>query len=204
MKTLFIEKGMVTEQQDIYAERIVVNGTLKVSGKLQGKYICGKGTIDAGFIIADEISCPIIHADEIVAGAIVADKILARKITAHGDIYTKTYLGADSVSAAKITAAHTNITAMVVDEFISLKSKKRNILQMIFSSWLHSTRNRSKDEKTDADEDYIEVDADIQKFITEYNNLKRLGYNVSLHAAMETEEDEPEETAIEDIFSEAV
>jgi len=202
MKTLFIEKGMVTEQQDIYAERIVVNGTLKVSGKLQGKQICGKGTIDAGFIIADEISCPIIHADEIVAGAIVADKILARKITAHSDIYAKTYLGADSVSATKITAANTGITAMVVDEFISLKPKNYSILQMIFSSWLHSTINSSKNEKADDDEDYIEVDADVEKLINEYSNLKKLGYNVSLHAAMGMEE--AEETAIEDVFSEAV
>lgn len=107
MKKEYIPHGAVVPRESLYTDKLVVRGTLKVSGRLAAKTVV---IHDGGIIEAGEFGCEIVRVlgslkveGQITVSTIIGNgTVMAREIIAD-DIQTD-ILHAESVSAGRIAA----------------------------------------------------------------------------------------------------
>lgn len=139
MKTMYIHKKQLAEHMEIYAKNIVVNGMLKVEGKIVADHISGKGIVEAGEISAKTISIPHVKANHIVANELLCNKAFAEIARVRDKLTAKEYIEADRVECNALVLTQSDIQTVDAVEVVNLEPKKRGILGLAFAAWLRST-----------------------------------------------------------------
>lgn len=139
MKKIYIPKGETVRHNNLNTDKLIVKGTLHVSGKIVAKEILGGGVIEAREIVCDDLHAYSVNADFITAVRVVADKLFVRfecRATEH--IAVTGFIGAGYVSAGKLSMTLSDIASCDADEIITLPQRRRGIVGFLWASWWHS------------------------------------------------------------------
>lgn len=125
MKAIYIPKGRTAAYDTLEAERLVVNGCLKVAHGLKAQTISGSGVILAGTISADDIHAREIEAASVCCLRLSAKRVQAAEVFASESATVSCYLCADYVSTARLTAALYEVAELDAGEIVNLPPVKR-------------------------------------------------------------------------------
>lgn len=160
-KTMYIPKWQESRFSNLTCERIVVNGTLYVDGKLSTKHISGNGFIFAKWITATSITVNIVDADSIATDTLAAAHINAFDIHAVQSIEVSTLVTANYVKTGRMIYADSEIRDLQADEVIKLAPKRRGLLRTLFASFVRSKwtelTQRDRQKKANCDFDNVET-----------------------------------------------
>lgn len=134
MKKVYIPKGETVAHSELHTEILIVNGTLRVAGKLTAKSIQGKGTVEAQEVICDTCTLDTLTAQIVTAQKIAVKKLLVRDCRA-GQIVVTDFIEALTVRAKRLSMSLSAVEVCSVDEIITLPQKKRGMLGMLFAAW---------------------------------------------------------------------
>lgn len=137
-KTMYIPKGQECRFEDLTCERIVVEGSLHVDGKIKTKHISGNGFLYARSITASTVKADTIEADYIDADEVLAARIDVFSIIAVHRIAVSSLIKAIHVETRSITYATAEIKYITADEVIKLSPKNRSLLRTLFLSFIRS------------------------------------------------------------------
>lgn len=137
MKKIYVPKGETICLSDLHTELVIVEGTLKVSGKLTAKQLQGHGYVEAEEILCDDSSVDTVQAQIVTAKRVAATKLLVRDCRADNIVATD-YLEALHVQANRLSMTASKLECCDVDEIINLPHKKRGMLGMLFAAWWRS------------------------------------------------------------------
>ena len=124
MKAIYIPKGRTAAYDTLEAERLVVNGCLKVAHGLKAQTISGSGVILAGTISADDIHAREIEAASVCCLRLSAKRVQAAEVFASESATVSCYLCADYVSTARLTAALYEVAELDAGEIVNLPPVK--------------------------------------------------------------------------------
>ena len=135
MKRVYIPRGETVTHNCLYTDRIVVNGVLRVSGKISAKEITGNGIIEAREIVCDDICTDHITADFITARRITANKLFVRfECRASEAVAVRDFAAAGYMNTGKLSMALSDIQACDADQVIILKQKS-SLIGLLWASW---------------------------------------------------------------------
>lgn len=135
MKKVYVPKGETVQFNELSTETVIVNGHLKVLGKLTAKRIQGKGTVEAIHVVSDTIA-----VDTLTVGHVTAQKIAVKKLLLASDcraheIVVTDFIEANHVQAHKLSMTLSSIEVCEADEIITLPQKRHGMLGMLFAAW---------------------------------------------------------------------
>jgi hypothetical protein len=148
---MYIPKGEECRFDRLTCERIVVDGSLHVDGKLKTKHISGKGFLYAKHITASSVTADTIDADTISVDSLIAARVEAFSIRAVQNVTVSSLIKAYCVKTNSITYAEGEIIDLHADEVIKLPPLRRSLLSTLFagfvrSKWCALTRGTQKAE----------------------------------------------------------
>lgn len=88
--TIRIPKKHTWIAGSLVCDNLIVHGELTITGALAAKRVMGRGSVDAGTITAETISCGVIRADELTARR-VSSKSVTAGIIRLGDAFKNAY-----------------------------------------------------------------------------------------------------------------
>ena len=165
-KTMYIPKGQECAFDNLTCERIIVKGSLRVTGSLKAKHIYGKGFISAEFVSAESITADTLEATTLVVDRLAAARVFCFKIFGTESIMISSMIDAVNVKARKVTYAKAEIKNLEAEEVVVLQPKCRSMLRMLFSSFVRSkwaalrnkyTEKPAEAEDNTAGEDYSDA-----------------------------------------------
>lgn len=213
MKKVFVPKGEVVCHNCLYTEKLVVNGVLRVSGKLSAGEITGNGVIEAREIICDGLRMGTVTADFVTAKKIAVQKLFVQfECRASGRIVVSDYVTAGYISTTAISMSLSDICACDAEEIITLPRKKRSLLILLWASWwrsltlelFHGGRKKQPEAEQQAPESeaepanaaapqepgtHVPGDDATGMLIALLTELQKQGYRVSKTAAVSGAED---------------
>ena len=137
-KTMYIPKGQECRFDNLTCERIVVNGSLHVDGRLKTKHVCGKGFVYAKWITAASITAHTVDADTISTDTLVAAYVNAFDIHAIQGMAVSSLITANYVKTERISYSDAEIRDLQAAEVIKLSPKRRSLLRTLLESYVRS------------------------------------------------------------------
>lgn len=137
-KTMYIPKGQECRFEDLTCERITVNGSLVVNGKLRTKHISGKGFVYAKWLTAKTVTADTVDADSIAADTLMAAHVNAYDVHVVQSITVSTHITANYVRTAHMTYADAEIRELQADEAIKLAPKRRGLFRTLLASFIRA------------------------------------------------------------------
>lgn len=138
MKKVFIPRGQTATYTCLYTDRIIVMGTLRVSGKLVAKEILGDGTVEAREIICDDMRVSYASADFVTARNVAANKLsVAFECRASNQVAVRDYLNAGYVSTGKLSVSQSEVCTCDADEIITVR-QRGSLLALLWATWWRS------------------------------------------------------------------
>lgn len=159
MKTVYIPKGTEVSHLNLITERLVVDGSLTVSGVLRARTIGGRGFVEAGSISADSIQVDELKTTDITCRRLCAKRVEASQIFASERVDVSCFLGADRVVTPRLAVALSDIDEVTADEAVHLPPKKRGLFRFWLASCLRAWWVRFTAPRTVIDADYEPVAA---------------------------------------------
>lgn len=137
MKKFYVPTGETVCLAELHTELVIVEGTLKVSGKLTAKQMQGHGYVEAEEVLCDDTSVDTLQAQIVTAKRVLAKKLLVRDLRAD-EIVVTNFLEALHLQARRLSMTASKLEQCEADEVITLPQKKRGMLGMLFASWWRS------------------------------------------------------------------
>ena len=138
MRKIFIPHGETITHDCLYTDRIILNGVLRISGKLSAKTIVGNGVIEAGEIVCDDLRADQVTADCITAKRIATNKLFVKyECRATDAVAVKDYATAKYLSTGTLSVTLSDIPACDADKVIIIK-KKSSLVGLLWASWWRS------------------------------------------------------------------
>lgn len=137
MKRFYVAKGETVELSELHTELVIVEGALKIIGKLTAKHIQGHGYLEAEEVLCGTSSVNSIRAQTVTAQKIATCNLLVRDCRAD-EIGVAGFFEALHVQAGKLTLSRSRLELCEVTEVITLPDKKRGLLGMLLASWWRS------------------------------------------------------------------
>jgi len=135
MKKVYIPRGEIVTHSCLYTGKVVVNGVLRVSGRISAKSIAGSGVIEAGEIVCDDLRADHITADFITARRIAANKLFVRfECRASEAVAVRDFAAAGYMNTGKLSITLSDIQACDADQVIVLKQKS-SLIGLLWASW---------------------------------------------------------------------
>lgn len=199
MKTMCIPKGRTAAYDTLEADRLVVNGCLKVDHALKAKTISGSGVILAGTISADDIRAREIEAASVYCLRLSAKRIQAAEVFASESAVVSCYLCADYVAANRLTVALHDVGKIDAREVVNLPQKKVHpfwmllaavlrpfqVLMSVFRAVFHTGEDldaeyRQVREKSSAEKPKEPRDEELERFTAIFKLLRSSGYTLKI------------------------
>lgn len=160
MKTIYIPRGETVCYDHLYAERIVVNGCLRVDHSLDAKVIGGKGVIHAGKVSADTIHTDYLDACSVMCKRLFAKRVDAPEVFASESITVSGVLSACCVKTPKLTVALCEVEELKAQETVTVPARRQSILGILLISTIQSAMTAifarfRKNRAMDADDEAV-------------------------------------------------
>ena len=136
MKTVYIPKGKTASYDSLEAERLVVNGCLKVARDLKAGTIIGSGVILAGTISADDIRVRKLEAASVYCLRLSAKWVQADEVIASEEAVVSCHLRTDYAASARLTVGLHEVGLIEAIEVINLPPKKVHPFWMLLATVL--------------------------------------------------------------------
>lgn len=165
MKTIYIPKGETVRYHDLHADRIIVDGCLRVECALTAKVIGGNGVVHAGKVSANTIRTGYLDACSVLCKRLLAERVDAPEVFASECVVVSGVLSACMVQTPKLTAAIYEVEELKVKDLVSVQAKQRSIWAILFITTLQAiiatiSARLSKAEAMDADYEAVEPAAE--------------------------------------------
>jgi len=135
-KAMYIPKWQESRFENLTCDRIVVNGSLHVDGRLKTKHISGNGFIYAKWITASSITANTVDADIIGAETLAAAHVYAYDVHATQSMAVSSLIKANYVKTGRIAYCDSEILNLDADEAVKLAPKRRSLLRVLFASFI--------------------------------------------------------------------
>lgn len=161
MESIYIPKGETARYENLYADRIVVDGCLRVDYGLDAKVISGKGVIRAGKVAADTIRINTLDACSIMCKRLMAKWVDAPEVLASESITASCALCADRVNTPKLTVAVCEVEELKVKDMVKVPAKRWSLFGILLyttlqSLWLAIQAAMTKGAAIDADYEQVQ------------------------------------------------
>lgn len=156
MKSIYIPKGETVRYESLYADRIVVDGCLRVEHGLDAKIISGKGIIHAGKVTCNTIRIGTLDACSVMCKRLLAERADAPEIFASESVTVSCVLSACMVGTPKLTVAICEVEELKAKDVIKVPAKRWNLFGILLyttlqSLWFALRAAMTKGEAIDAD-----------------------------------------------------
>ncbi len=155
MKKVYIPAGETASYNSLDTGRVVVHGTLRVTGKLTAKEIIGSGNIEAGEIVCNDMRVFCATANWVTARKIAADKLFVYlDCRASEQIAVRDYLSAGYVCTGTLSVSLSNVGSFDADKVIIVR-QRGSLLGLLWASWWRGLylglfhRGRTKNSNTE-------------------------------------------------------
>lgn len=166
MKTVYIPKGETVTFQNLETGRIVVKGSLHISGELNAKSISGPGSVSAGQICASMIRVGELEAGHVRCNELEAGQVEVYEVFASQHIAVSGRLTAGSVKTKWLAMTRSEIEDVEAGEIICLPAKHRGMPRFLLAARLRSWWLRfTAPEEDVVDEDFEQAEDQGQKVI---------------------------------------
>lgn len=164
--TIYIPKGITVQYDHLYAERIIVDGCLRVEHGLDAKVIGGRGTIHAGKVSANTIRIGYLDACFVVCKRLLASRVDAPEVFASESVTVSCVLSACLVETPKLTVALCEVEELKVKDMIAVPARRRSVFAILFIATIQAmmaavSAKLSKGEAMNAD--YTQVDTSVEE-----------------------------------------
>ena len=139
MKTIYIPKGETVCYDRLYADRIIVNGCLRVEKSLDAKSIGGSGTIHAGKVSADTIHTGYLDACSVMCKHLFAKRVEAPEVFASKSITVSDVLSSCLVETPKLMVALCEVEELKVKEHVTVSARPQSIFGILLIATLQAT-----------------------------------------------------------------
>lgn len=166
MKRIYIPKGTTARYDHLYAERIIVDGCLRVDHGLDAKVIGGKGVIHAGKVSANTIRTGYLDACSIMCKRLFAQRVDAPEVFASQFAVVSGVLSACLVETPKLTVSLYDVEELKVKDLVTVPAKRRSVFGILFIVTLQAivatvSAKLGKGEVMDAD--YTPVEESVEE-----------------------------------------
>lgn len=156
MKSIYIPKGETVRYESLYADRIVVDGCLRVEHGLDAKTISGKGIIHAGKVTGNTIRIGTLDACSVMCKRLLADRVDVAEVFASESITVSCVLSACLVETTKLTACICEIEELKARNVVRVPTKRWSLFSILFytalqSLWFALRAAMTRGEAIDAD-----------------------------------------------------
>ena len=138
MKTIYIPKGGTVRYESLYADRIVVDGCLRVEHGLDAKIISGKGIIHAGKVTGNTIRTGTLDACCVMCKRLLAERVDAPEVFASESVTVSCVLSACMVETPKLTVAVYEVEELKVKELVKVSAKRWSLFGILLYTTLQS------------------------------------------------------------------
>lgn len=158
MKTIYIPKGETVRYTDLYADRVVVDGCLKVEHCLDAKTIGGTGIIHAEKVSSHTIRIGTMEACKILCKRLLASRVDAPEVMASERIVVSCVLSAYTVKTQKLTVAVCDVEDLHVPDVEKVPAKRWSIFGILLFTWLQALCLKVRERLTSGEP----IDADYE------------------------------------------
>lgn len=134
--TIYIPKGETVQYDRLYAERVIVDGCLRVDHGLDAKVISGKGSIHAGKVSASTIRIGYLDACSIMCKRLFAQRVDTPELFASKFAVVSGVLSACLVQTPKLTVALSEVSELKVPDVSIVPTKQRGIFGILLLTTL--------------------------------------------------------------------
>lgn len=138
MKTIYVPKGETVRYHDLYADRIIVDGCLKVECSLIAKNIGGNGAVHAGKVSANNIRTGYLDACSVLCKRLLAERVDAPEVFASEYVVVSGVLSACMVETPKLTAAIYEVEELKVKDLVTVPAKQKSVWAILFITTLQA------------------------------------------------------------------
>lgn len=138
MKSIYIPKGQTAHYESLYADRIVVDGCLRVDHGLDAKVISGRGFIHAGKVSANIIRTGTLDACSVMCKHLMANRVDAPEVFASGSITVSCVLSACLVETPKLTVAVCEVEELKAKHVVKVPAKRWSLFGILFYTSLQA------------------------------------------------------------------
>ena len=156
MKTIYIPKGETVRYESLYADRIVVDGCLRVEHGLDAKISSGKGIIHAGKVTGNTIRIGTLDACSVMCKRLLAERVDAPEVFASESVTVSCVLSACMVETPKLTVAVCEVEELKAKDVAKVPAKRWSLFGILLyttlqSLWFALQAAMTKGEAIDAD-----------------------------------------------------
>lgn len=156
MKTIYIPKGETVRYESLYADRIVVDGCLRVEHGLDTKVISGKGIIHAGKVTGNTIRIGTLDACTVMCKRLLAERVDAPEVFASESVTVSCVLFACLVKTPKLTVAVCDVEELEAADVVKVPAKRWSLFGILLyttlqSLWIALQAAMARGEAIDAD-----------------------------------------------------
>ncbi len=138
MKTIYIPKGETVRYESLYADRIVVDGCLRVEHGLDAKIISGNGIIHAGKVTGNTIRIGTLDACSVMCKQLLAKRVDAPEVFASESVTVSCVLSACMVDTPKLTVAVCEVEELKVKDVVKVPAKRWSLFGILLYTTLQS------------------------------------------------------------------
>lgn len=130
--TIYIPKGATVRYDHLYAERVIVDGCLRVDHGLDAKTIGGKGVIHAGKVSANTIRTGYLDTCSVMCKRLFAQRVDAPEVFASEFAVVAGVLSACLVETPKLTVSLYEVEELKVKDLVTVPAKRRSVFGILF------------------------------------------------------------------------
>lgn len=138
MKTIYIPKGETVRYESLYADRIVVDGCLRVEHGLDAKVISGNGIIHAGKVTANTIRIGALDACTVMCKRLLADRVDVPEVFASESVTVSCVLFSCLVKTPKLTVAVCDVEELEAQDVVKVPAKRWSLFGILLYTTLQS------------------------------------------------------------------
>ncbi len=138
MKSIYIPKGETVRYESLYADRIVVDGCLRVEHGLDAKIISGNGIIHAGKVTGNTIRIGTLDACCVMCKQLLAERVDAPEVFASESVTVSCVLSACMVETPKLTVAVCEVEELKVKDVVKVPAKRWSLFGILLYTTLQS------------------------------------------------------------------
>lgn len=138
MKTIYIPKGETVRYESLYADRIVVDGCLRVEHGLDAKVISGKGIIRAGKVTANTIRIGALDACTVMCKRLLADRVDVPEVFASESVTVSCVLFSCLVKTPRLTVAVCDVEELEAQDVVKVPAKRWSLFGILLYTTLQS------------------------------------------------------------------
>lgn len=160
--TIYVPKGETVQYDRLYAERVIVDGCLRVDCGLDAKIIGGKGSIHAGKVSANTIRIGYLDACSVMCKRLFAQRVDTPELFASEFAVVSGVLSACLTETPKLTVALCEVEELKVQDMVTVPAKQRSVFGILFITTLQAimaaiSAKLGKGEAVDADYEPVEA-----------------------------------------------